>query len=189
MLPVNPLHDPIPVEQLAAEAQQGRSGAFDELTQRLWPWLTHELHRACHSWQEAEDLAQETLLRLYQGLARYDPDRPLRPWVKTIAQRLAIDHARGTNVRQAEPLHESPSPQADPQSTLEARELWQLAGSLLPPRHYAVLHRRYAGQQSVAEIADELQASEANVKVMLFRARKTLANSPQAQALLDHASQ
>lgn len=44
----------------------------------------------------AEDITQETLMRLMRRMGGADPDRPLRPWLNTVASRLAIDHLRCT---------------------------------------------------------------------------------------------
>jgi len=47
----------------------------------------------------AEDLTQETFVRMFKALDRYDPTRPFAAWLMTIATRLSIDHLRRRKVR------------------------------------------------------------------------------------------
>src|SRR5437867_849537 len=44
--------------------------------------------------EDAEDITQETFVRMFGALERYDPTRPFTAWLFTIASRLAIDHLR-----------------------------------------------------------------------------------------------
>src|SRR5262249_19401794 len=48
--------------------------------------------------EDAEDLVQETFVRGFKALDRYDPERPCSAWLFTIASRLAIDHFRRRRV-------------------------------------------------------------------------------------------
>ena len=54
----------------------------------------------------AEDSVQETFVRLHRGLGGFDPERPLRPWVLTIARNVAIDLLRSSRAR-SYPLRDS----------------------------------------------------------------------------------
>src|SRR5436309_8144365 len=49
--------------------------------------------------EDAEDVAQETFVRVFRALDRYDPARPFAAWIFTIASRLCIDHIRRRKVR------------------------------------------------------------------------------------------
>ena len=176
-------------EQLAARAQGGHVAAFDELARRLSPWLMHYLQRRCATAQDAEDLHQETFLKAYRFLHRYDPARPIKPWLQAIAARLLADHARRATRRRTEMLSDEPPAPPETAGTHEAAELWRIAAAVLDERPLAVLQLRYQQQLSVGEIAERLHLSRSNVKVILFRARKALAESSQARSLLDGSAE
>ena len=138
--------------------------------------------------QDAEDLRQETLLKVYQNLERYDPGRPFAPWLMTIAARLAAGRARSG--RSASPLEDdavSREPHAD--SGADRREsgevLWRAAARMLPAPQYRALRLRYVDQLDVRDVAGVMGVTLANAKVLLLRARRRLMESPQVRALLD----
>ena len=70
---------------------------FDGLFQRLYPSLYRYLHRLTGDADAAEDIAQETFVRL---LRQKLPDEEVRPWVFTVAMNLVRDRARKTERRQ-----------------------------------------------------------------------------------------
>jgi RNA polymerase sigma-70 factor, ECF subfamily len=95
----------LPLEQRPDEAlidahHGGAAAAFDELGRRYRPRLVMWLTARVGDQHTAEDLAQDALLRAYQGLASFDVSRPLWPWLKAIARNLAIDHIRSAQRRQ-----------------------------------------------------------------------------------------
>ena len=180
------------LEALAARSRDGSSAAFNELAARVSAPLARYLRGRGASPQDAEDLAQEALFKAYRNLHRYDPARPFEPWLRTIAARLAADHAerRGRERAVASLDHDPAGPAARGADAAEAgRTLWRIAAELLPARQYAALERRYAAGLSGREIASELGVTEANIKVMLFRARKRLAGDERVKALLTQGSE
>src|SRR5262245_12096438 len=81
----------VSTEDLAALARAGSRPSVDEL--RLRPRLVAFLARRVPSAAEAEDVAQETFLRAYERLDRYDPSRPFATWLFTIGKNVAANHA------------------------------------------------------------------------------------------------
>lgn len=184
---VSSLPHQIDLEQLARQARAGCPVSFDELTRRVSPALLAFLRKRSTTIQDAEDLRQETLLKAYQNLQRYDPGRPFGPWLMTIAARLAAGRARSS--RSAQPLtEEATAGRAERNVATDQREfgelLWKSAAQALPSAQYHALRLRYAEQMSVHDMAGTMGISEANVKVLLFRARKKLMGMPQVRALL-----
>ena len=177
-------------EQLAAGAQGGRAGCFEELLSRFGPRVLRYLQRRTGDAHEAEDLLQETFLRVFRALDSYDSSRSFAPWLFTIATRLAA-----TNARKRPP--EAPrdasarldASDAGPLEALELaeqrRDLWSAAFDKLPPDQSAALWLRYAGQLSVAEVAETMGKSPGNVKVLLHRGRRQLTSlfAPAANGL------
>jgi len=174
------------LDQLAREARQGSSAAFDELARRVSPTLLSYLRRRCPTAHDAEDLCQETLVRVLDHLGSYDPDRPFEPWMLTIAGRLAIDRARRRP--SPEPLP-AELPAAEPRRTNDeiGAVLWQTAADILPASQYRAIRLRYVDGLDVRGVAAAIGVSVANAKVLLHRARKRLMASPTVRSLLDAA--
>jgi RNA polymerase sigma-70 factor (ECF subfamily) len=156
------------------------------------------------SLHDAEDALQETLLRAWRGLARFDATRPLRPWLYRIATNVCLDQLAKRPARTL-PLDRSPAsapadgpgtplaelawlepypddavPQglAAPDASYEQRESVELAfiAALqhLPPRQRAVLIMREVLGFSAREVAESLETTSASVNSALQRARKTV---------------
>ncbi len=171
----------VSIEELAALARAGSRTSFDELVQRLRPGLVAFLARRVPSAAEAEDVAQETFLRAYERLDRYDPARPFPTWLFTIGKTVAANHVEAGTRRAA---HEQasaaepvvpPAPEiAEAADAARANDLWRRAAEVLPAGTYRVLWLRYVQNRSVREIAAEMDRSSVAIKVMLFRARRRL---------------
>lgn len=169
-------------EELARQAQAGCSHALDALMARYRKVLERYLLRRCGHAQDAEDLAQETMLRVWQNLEKYDPSRPFEPWLFAVARNLAANQyqgsRRGENVTGiAEPISE----QANPAERLIEQEsnetLWAAVKQLLGERQYTALRLRYGRDMSVKQVARAMGLTQTHVKVTLFRARRKLLRS------------
>ena len=187
-MPDAPPDAPLGADALARAARAGDAAAFDALARRVSPGLMGFLRRRCPTEQDAEDLRQETLLRAFVNLARYDPARPVGPWLRTLAARLAADRRRG-RPRPAQLAADVPSRArggADESADREAgAALWSAAADALPPAQYRALRLRYADGLDVAAVAAAMPVSVANAKVLLFRARRRLMALPSVRGLLD----
>jgi len=125
---------------------------------------------------EAEDVAQEAFIRAFYALARFDPARPLRPWLLQIARNLA--HNRRRSVRrylaavgrwwQTLPADEE-APIVATLREQEAQALWQAVQQLVVSDQ-EVIYLRYFLELSVADTALALQVAEGTVKSRLSRA-------------------
>src|SRR5271169_4638344 len=85
-------------ESVLARAQAGDSDAFDELTNRYRRELHVHCYRILGSFQDAEDLLQETLLSAWQALDRFD-GRSLRAWLYRIAANRCLNYLRDSSRR------------------------------------------------------------------------------------------
>jgi len=125
----------------------------------------------------AEDIVQETLLRAWRNLDNLDDDaRPVRPWLFTVAQRLAIDahrarHARPTEVGEAA-LASVPS--LDEMGPALDRILVADALRALSQEHRAVIVETYYRGRSVAEAAAALGIPAGTVKSRCYYALRAL---------------
>ena len=173
-------------EELARQAQAGCSRALDVLMDRYGKVLERYLLRRCGHAQDAEDLAQETMLRVWKNLEKYDPGRPFEPWLFAVARNLAANQYEGSRRGEsvtwiAEPISE----QANPAERLIEQEsndnLWAEVKQLLGERQYTALRLRYGRDMSVKQVARAMGLTRTYVKVTLFRARRKLLRSDEFQ--------
>jgi len=184
---------------LLAAAAAGDERAFAELTlphQRALHLHCYRMLGSCH---DADDALQETLLRAWRGLGRYELRSPLAAWLQTIATNVCLtaiarrrrrrDLPGGGAIAWSEELvHLQPYPDrllaeeeagaAGPEARYELRETVELAFvaavQLLPPRQRAVLLLRDVLGWSAAETAQALETTVASVNSALQRARTAL---------------
>ena len=146
---------------------------MDQYEARIFNYLLR-LTRNPH---DAEDLTQVTFVKAYRNIHRYQPTYAFASWLFTIAKRTAFNHLRGS--RPTEEIHEAiPSSAEDPGTILEKKDqnssVWELAKKL-KPKQYEALWLRYSEGFSILEIAEIMNTNQIHVKVLLHRARKTLA--------------
>src|SRR5436189_3406559 len=80
--------------QLVALARAGEETAIDELFTRFWPLVWHWAYGVTGDRMLADHVAQDSILRAFGSLDRFDPARPFRPWLKRITVNVAIDELR-----------------------------------------------------------------------------------------------
>lgn len=174
-------------EDLARRARDGSSDAFSALVQRFERPLLRFLSIRTGRLEDSEELVQETFLRAWHNLDRYDPARRFATWLYTIAKRLAISHQRRERPAAlgAETLAERAGTEPDPESSASAHEehleLWGLATRVLGAEERSALWLRYGEDLTPAEIAEVLGRRQVTVRVLLFRAREKLARHIDAE--------
>jgi RNA polymerase sigma-70 factor (ECF subfamily) len=124
---------------------------------------------------DAQDIAQESFLRAWKYLRRFDATRPLRPWLMSITANLARNRRRSAGRYFAALMRafrdEPVSEPAEDQSTrnIQARELWE-AVQKLNVLDQQIVYLRYFLDLPVAETAEILKVPEGTVKSRLSRA-------------------
>jgi RNA polymerase sigma-70 factor (ECF subfamily) len=165
-------------EQLMRRFQRGDARAFETLMRRHRTPIHSFLRRLVGEPARAEDLLQETFLRVIRGAQAWQPRAQVRTWLFTIARNLAADEARRRAFREAEPLDaprldgRTPGERlADPgrapddaAGDAQLRPLLEAALAGLPEEQREVfLLREHAGL-SFPEIAEATGVSENTVK-------------------------
>jgi len=153
--------------------------ALGELYRMHGPYLMQLLLRATYGdWGRAEDILQETLLRAWQHPDAVSRGAELsRPWLITVARRIAIDHYRMQSARATEVMMETPvEPSAahDPFDQLLATRDMEEALTELRPHHRDVLVELHLNGRSVAEAAAVLGVPAGTVKSRHFHAIRAL---------------
>ncbi|MDH4278807.1 MAG: sigma-70 family RNA polymerase sigma factor [Acidimicrobiia bacterium] len=128
--------------------------------------------------QLADEATQETFLRAWRAADRYDPARPLAPWLLTIARRTALDVIR----RESRPTRGGHEPEQDVALNLpgieRAWETWEIKSALgrLPAEEREVVWFAHFHGMSHPQIADQLGVPVGTVKSRSFRAHNRLAS-------------
>ncbi len=156
---------------------QGEGAAFEQIVGAYQPRIFSFLHQMTRHRQDAEDLTQQTFLKAFQSLARFQPDRPLINWLLMIARNSALNHFR--SVRAWEPVPETLptcelSPSGAAEETDERGMLWGRVRASLPQRQFEVLWLRFGEELSVKETAQVMGFTQTHVKILAFRARHAL---------------
>ncbi|MFH7600076.1 sigma-70 family RNA polymerase sigma factor [Streptomyces racemochromogenes] len=137
--------------------------------------------------QRAEDLVQETLVRVWQHPeALATGHESMRPWLFTVARRLAIDarRARMSRPQEVEPdaLEQAPAPEDAVAGSVTAIDVRRAVGSL-GREHRDVLMQVYFRDRSVAEAAAELGIPAGTVKSRTHYALRALRKGLQGYGL------
>src|SRR5687767_8938139 len=122
------------IESREGVVVQHPADRFDALYQRHVHDVHRYVRRRIRDPQLAEDVAQETFVRVYRFLDRLDPERPAWPWIKAIARTMATNAVRGRR-------HEVELVLDDPLATVgEGRHLRPFGD---PEAHVLHLERRH----------------------------------------------
>lgn len=162
-------------EELAVEVASGSPAAFEELVCRYSPRLFHFLRPRLSTSQDIEDLIQDTFLKAFRNIERYNPEYKFSTWLYTVAIRLAISHYRANKSKD---LSSVPNPvPLDPEEIVtrkdQSQKMWALAKSL-HERQYEALWLRYMEDMDVKEVALVMNKTQVQVRVLLHRARLNL---------------
>jgi RNA polymerase sigma-70 factor (TIGR02960 family) len=181
-------------DEMLAAGMAGDEAAFGALVQRHRRELHVHCYRMLGSFEEAEDLVQETFLRAWRKRDSFDGGPGFRAWLYRIATNACLDALRSSSRRlsslrsfaevpwlQPYPdrlLAEVAPSDREPDAVVVARETIELvflaAMQLLPPRQRATLILRDVLGWSASETASQLDTSVAAANSALQRARATL---------------
>jgi RNA polymerase sigma-70 factor (ECF subfamily) len=165
-------------DELAREARDGSRRSFEELARRYKRRLFVYLRPRLGSAEDAEDMVQDTFLKLYRNIGSYDPAYRFSTWLYTSANRLAIDSFRKSAVVRDKLAAEAggafPAPAAADEVAPGGSGIWDAAQTLGETR-FRVLWLRYGEDMTVEEIAAVLGRTRLAVRVLLHRARTSLA--------------
>ncbi|MGD8538585.1 MAG: sigma-70 family RNA polymerase sigma factor [Candidatus Aminicenantes bacterium] len=162
-------------EELAVGVASGSRAAFEELVYRYSPRLFHFLRHRLSTNQDIEDLIQDTFLKAYRNIDRYNPEFKFSTWLYTVAMRLAISHYRANKPKDLSsiPNHEPLDPEEIVTRKDQSQKMWIIARSL-HNKQYEVLWLRYMEDMAVKEIALVMNKTQVQVRVLLHRARLNL---------------
>jgi RNA polymerase sigma-70 factor (ECF subfamily) len=170
---------------LMEQAQRGDRAAYHALLCAITPYLRAIARRYLRQEQDAEDMVQEILIVVHDIRHTYEPGRPLKPWLATIATRRCIDQLRqrmrrgGQEITDEDLLGQLPdeSAGATPDARLEREQeeqVVQRAVRALPARQREALELLRIQELSLKEAAAASEQSVGSLKVACHRAMKAL---------------
>jgi RNA polymerase sigma-70 factor (ECF subfamily) len=175
------------LDQAMDRYAQGDQAAFAVLYAGLESKLRAFLTRLTGAPVVADDLLQETFMRVHRARGGFEPGAAVVPWAYAIARNAWLDHVRSVKVRakiQVEGIDDKSNridpitgPEADSEQAAIARETAQIVESVLsrlpPAQREAFVLLRYEGM-SVQDAAEVLGSTPTAVKLRAFRAYKAL---------------
>ncbi|GIP34959.1 RNA polymerase sigma factor SigW [Paenibacillus sp. J2TS4] len=174
--------------RLAKLSRNGDRRAFAELVDLYKDKIYHLAYRMLSQAHAAEDIVQETFLRVYRNLHRYDENQKFSTWIYRIATNLCIDQLRKRKANyslDAEmPEGEGadwysllPSEEETPEGQVllsETQQQIRSAIDALPEKYKSVVILRYLHDLSLQEIGDILGMPVTTVKTRVHRGREYL---------------
>jgi len=174
--------------QLVKLALKGDQAAFAELVELYQEKLYHMAYRMLNNRQEAEDVVQDTFLRVYNNLERYDTSMKFSTWIYRIATNLSIDRLRKRKPVYSLDAESSeyegldgysmiPSDNRTPESEMlisETQRIIHQAIDTLPPKYKTVMILRYIHELSLQEVGDILDMPVTTIKTRVHRGREFL---------------
>ena len=169
----------------SARLRRGEPGAFDALLSRYQNRLYRYLLRLTANPAAADDLFQETWLKVLTRIHLYDERRPFEPWLFTVARNLALDHLRRVSPESLDEPSGSGETKiarlgADEPGSLDRLLAREREGRLekelegLPALHREALSLRFEEEMTFEEMAEVLRAPVSTVKSRVQRALSTL---------------
>ena len=162
-------------DELMAQVATGSETALESLVLRHRNRLVRLSARLTGDRGHAEDIAQETFLRLVDHAGDYEGRGQFVSWLQTIARRLAFNMILARKRRpevSIEAAYDRVS-LSNPEKTLELKEVHRALAEL-PERQRKALWLKAAEGRSYREIAKNLECTESDVANAIFRGRETL---------------
>lgn len=159
-----------------ARCLRGDPAAFEPLVTRYERVLFSVALRLVGEYEDARDATQNTFVKAFEQLHRYDPQRRFFSWIYRIAVNECLNVRRGK--RLSEPLREGFDPGSGPFEAFaeaEARERIDEALKSLSFEYREVIVLRHFVDLSYGEMAEATGVPEKTVKSRLFSARQKLA--------------
>lgn len=169
-------------------AKEGNESAFREIYENNYEMIYRLAYRYSKSQQDAEDIMQETFIKAFKGIKKFDFDISTKfsAWVYQIGIHCSIDYLRKRKRRKADQtdsltdFHREPEAQdsSPEESAIANQTIFQMKNALniLSPKQRIIFDLRHFQHEAIKEISDRLQCSQSTVKKQLQRAVSKLRN-------------
>jgi len=179
--PVSPLTQE---QTIIQNILSGDTAVFARLIDTYQHNIRAYLAKRCANHADADDITQETFIAAFNNLSQYDKTKPFSAWLFGIARNKSNEHFRKQK-RIPIPTTPDSSPEPShidtPASRLTISEksshFWTEAKRILNEQQFTAIWLKYQQDLSIADISTAMDLTQANIKILLFRARKKLATS------------
>lgn len=170
-------------KELVEKAKTGDDNAFEQLLFRYEKQIFGYLLRFVNQKENAEDVTQETFIKVYRSLKTFDPEYKFKTWLYTVATHTAYDWLRKAKKTHELFIIDDPEnefetiDQASAYKELEMKENKELVDNAIQkikPAYQTVIQMFYRDELSYEEIAQVLNLPLNTVKTHLSRAKKAL---------------
>jgi RNA polymerase sigma-70 factor (ECF subfamily) len=164
---------------LIRKAKLGDTEAFRTVVENYQNYAFHLAYRFLHCEADAMDIVQESFIRAWRHLPRFNPKNSFTTWLYRIVVNCAFDRLRKKRRKSEVPLDWVPDIIAEdnPESALirheDIRRIWNVA-ERLPQKQRKVFVLRDLQELSIREVAEILRCTEQTVKSHLYYARKKI---------------
>ena len=182
--------------EIILKAQKGDAGAFTQMVEAYQRPVFNLCYRMLGDAEDAEDASQETFLRAFDHMPRYDQQRPFSTWLLSIAAHYCIDQLRKRRMTflsmDTSPNLDIPDTNPGPELAFHRQEDQQRIQTLLQslsPQDRAAVLMHYWYDFSYEEIAESLRLTISAVKSRLHRSRLTLAQTWTEQEAMKYSAE
>jgi RNA polymerase sigma-70 factor (ECF subfamily) len=164
-------------EALMARVARGDEPAFRVLARRHLPTMLGLARRILGNAAEAEDVAQEAMLRVWIHAPRWQPLAAFRTWLSRVVVNLCLDRKRRAPWLELEAAGDivDPAPGATEQAEHDERDRTVAAAiAELPERQRAAIVLTYREGMSNAQVAEILDTSVSAIETLLVRGKQGL---------------
>lgn len=169
-------------KELAVAFKGGDEGAYDHIYARHSERVENICRRMLRDPHDAAEAAQETFLRVYKALPRFNGRYQLGAWIARIATNVCLDHLRAKGRRPVDPAPledleidirtpEGRDPEAVALQKADTRRVRRVLDKLPPTHRAAIILRDFEGL-SYSEVAIVLGITECQTKALIHRARQ-----------------
>ncbi|MBP7214373.1 MAG: sigma-70 family RNA polymerase sigma factor [Candidatus Kapabacteria bacterium] len=174
--------------EIVTRILDGNKNEFSKIERRYSSLIYSLFKKMVHNSADAEDLTQETFIKIYNNLASYNPVYPFSSWILKISSNTCIDFLRKKRIDTI-PLEKQdddnendiylqiPDTTSVPDKNLINKEKIQNINKLvnmLPEIYQHIIRLRFEDDLSYSEISETLNIPLGTVKTLIFRARKML---------------
>lgn len=164
---------------LIVQAKAGNKTAFSALVRINMQRVYRSAYAITRNGDDAADIAQETFVRAFRSISRFDDTRPFFPWLYRITRNLCLNRIERVGKREtAVPDYDTIADgHAGPEATLvanEERNRVRAAVAQLPEQHRRIIELNHFEECSYREISEILDIPIGTVMSRLYHARKKL---------------
>ncbi len=168
------------INELVELAKKGKPRAQNILLNTYWDNVYYYVFSKIKNENDAEDITIQTFTKAFSKLKLYNPDFDFKTWLISISHNTMIDLLRKNKISLSSDMGfaleipiEEPSPEEELINKQKINEVKSYLDKL-KPNYRKVIELRYLEEKTYKEIANELNLSISNVKILVLRGKKLL---------------